>query len=50
MRSKPGVENVLKVVVQLLLRLGGWLENWIVILISTQALVEVKVGVELSLR
>ena len=47
MLSKPGVETVLKVAVQLLLRLGGWLENWIVISISTKALVKVKVGVEL---
>ena len=49
MKSKPGVETVLKVAVQLLLRFGGWLENWIVILILTQTLVEVKVGVELGL-
>ena len=32
-----GIEIVDKAGVQLLIRLGGWLENWIVILISTQA-------------
>ena len=34
--------------IQLLLRLGGWLENWRVMLISTQIVVKVEVEVDIG--
>ena len=34
--------------VQILFRVGGWLEKWGLKLISTQVVVEVEVGVELG--